>query len=843
MNDDAGRLPWTLGRIASTLVQRPGTITYEPSRGRFLFDADGEAIDLVDLMAQIRGESARVARSEDIVIAADVLSRHHARFFSADPRDRYVLNGVGLALVRGQAAPDEEVPGDAISLRQYRSHLFYPANLLYRVDLIGSRAALTFADSVRIAAEKLLSRPAVQSHEVIRRNTVNLLEYATDIRSIEDPRLGRLVEEQLLHNLMAHRAIFRQKPCQGGELFIRITDLPEEALATYLRALSAPEEAPEAVVLESAFMSTALSADHANLFSRRHKKYKLIVRSLGCGSLGRHLDGSVEGVWSGEEEVVFPPGSTFRVTRIEEDVEDDRTVEGEPRTYLFLQEISAAAASALARGIPARARPDELFVHGVCARLPRIIQGAAVDVAYAFADQRAPAVVLSRRPQWDPTATALASPGSCVPPLDQAGFAQRGEGLFRIAVEPSERIYPWSELVAALDISAGEVHDIEAAAARVGSSLDDCWLALEPVERPAWRRLEVWQDGFEDWVEVELPPILPRAAGLRQRKRTAGVIPPRPPLDLGELGLRVHEVLEIAYKRPFNESYVDPRTGQIVPVRYSPFVEPVRGEVPRWTHGAMHAARTTLWGLLLSELYRCYTGEIEDNLRDLLLAMTHHDCAREDEGADLWDEQSGERFGAYLRARGDLDPRSCAYFADAIANKEKRDTRARQMVQAADCLDILRVSVFLGPLRIQRGWEPRGAFNSDQLDLYRVISDADGKPAAAALLGEIHHFIRLTEVPEVRVWFETRVASFLLELLGALARVHERRGCYPVLRRWLAPFLEQVPAGHPSAVVVDLLDTYFERITAPGISPVRVKADVPWESLWDQSQWRIRTRA
>ena len=840
MTDRDVRLQWTLGRVASTLVQHPGAVRYGSSRQRFQLEAEGEVVDLVDLMDSIRRESARVVRSEDIVVGVDVLARHHERFFTPDPGERYLLNGVGLALVRGEAVRDEDVPADAISLRQYRSHLFYPANLLYRLDLAEPGAALSFADSVRIAAEKLLSRAAVQRHEVSRTNATGLHHGAKDIRSNEDPRLARLIEEQLLHNLMAHRALFRQKPCQGGEIYLRITDLPEIGVRKYVEAMNAPEELAAAVVIEGAFMSTSITAESANCFSRRQKKFKLIVRSLGCGSRGRHLDGSVEGVWSGEEEVVFPPGSAFRVTRMEEDVADDRTDGGEPRTYLFLQEVSAAAVSALEQGIAAQARPERLFLHGVCARLPRIIQRAAADVAYTLAGTSLPAVLLSRRPDWDPCATALASPELCEPPLDQAGFAQRGEGLFRIEVEPSERFLPWPELVAAFAIAPEQAREIQAIAVGARSSLDDCWLSLEPVDRQAWRRLEVWQEGFEEWAEVELPPLLPNVVGSRQRKRRAGATPPRPPLDLGELAPEVQRVLEAAYKQPFQETYVHPETGQIVPVRYSPFVEPVRKQVPRWNHGAMHAARTTLWGLLLTELYRHYTGEVEEHPRDLLLAMTHHDCAREDEGADLWDRQSGDRFAAYLEARGDVDPRYRAYFADAIANKEKRNTMARQMVQAADCLDILRVSVFLRPLQVQHGWEPRGAFNSDQLDLYGVISDMEGKRSAAALLGEIHHFIRLTEVPETRVWFETRVESFLFELLAAAAHVHERHGCYPQLHRWLTPFLEQVPAGYPTKMVTDLLDTYYERITCPGAFPVQVRADAPWKALWDPSQWRTR---
>jgi hypothetical protein len=824
--------PWDLGRIASMLIQRRAAVRYDPDQRRLLFESRGDAIDLADLMAGVRRDCARVSQATDIAIAPNVLAQHHERFFAKDPLARYVLN-------RGDAERDQAASGDAISLRQYRSFLFFPANLLFRMDVARPEDALAFAESVRIAAEKLLATPAAQRDEGVRKNAMALLDYATDIQSNADPRLARLIEEQLLHNIMAHRALFRQPPCRGGDIFIRITDLPEEALARYVASLHAPEDTTAALVFERAFMSTALSARGATLYSRRYKRFKLIVRSLGAGSRGRHLDGSVEGIWSGEEEVVFPPGTAFRVTRLEEGIADDRTEQGEPRTYIFLQEVSAAAASALERGVSSRGTPAQLYIYGTCNELPDVMRKAAADVVCTLTSQRIPCVLLSRRAGWDALAVTLANPQVSDLPTGQAELARWGSGLFRIAVDPCERFLPWAELVATFEISPGQARELQVTAKRAHGDLDDCWLSLEPVERRHWRSLEVWSEDSDEWIEVELPPVLPNVVGARQRKQV-GCGPVQVSLDLDGLSQEVQGILETAYKRPFQEAYIHPRTGEVVAVRYSPSVEPFRGEVPRWTHGAMHAARTTLWGLLLSELYRYYTGGTEPHLRDLLLAMTHHDCAREDEGADYWDRQSGDRCAAYLEARGDVDAAHRAYFADAIANKERRNTLARQMIQAADCLDILRVPVFMKPLQIQRGWEPRGAFNSDRLDLYRVIADAEGKHSADALLHEIHHFIRLTEVPETRVWCESRVNALLLELVGAVAYVHRRHACYPLLDRWLAPFLRVLPPGYPTATVAELLDAYFESITHPDAVPVQVKSDAPWAAMWDRARWRTQ---
>jgi hypothetical protein len=837
---------WTLARIASALVQRHARIHYCATQHRFLFSGEGEVLDLADVLELVWRQSAQLAQAQQLPIDAAVLALHHERFFTADRELRYVIN-------RSVAERDARTASDAISLRQYRSFLFFPANLLYRMDLSRPEAALGFAEALSYAGTKLLHRRDARA-EGSWDNIVHLRDTAGAIDALEHPHLARLLEEQLLHNLMAHRAIFRQPPCRGGDIFVRITDLPKDALAAYHASAASDEGELSSLIFERAFMSTALSSAAANMYSRRQKKYKLVIRALGAGSGGRHFDGSVEGVWSGEEEVVFPPGTAFRVTRIEEGVASDCTEDGVPRTYIFMQEVSAAATDAMVRGLLPRRRSDEpppLFLHGVCRELPGMLRKAAADVTCTVGTQRLPVVVASSRPGWDATAIALApSPGDL--PRTAAELEQSGGGLFRIALRPSDRWLRWSELVEAFDLTPAEVAAVHETVARVGGDPETCWTSLEPVDRRCWKSLEVWRAEEGEWAEVELPPVLPHVAGSRQRRASAasGRRSPTPlepvassaatPLELGALSREVQGILE-RYKQPFEDSYRHPRTGERVVVRYSSFVEPWRREVPRWTHGAMHAARTTLWGMLLSELYHRYTGEEEPHLHDLLLAMTHHDCAREDEGGDLWDRQSGEQCAIYLEKRGETSAGYRRYFADAIEHKERRNTLARQLVQAADCLDIMRVSMFMGPLRIQRGWEPRGAFNSDQLDLYRVLGDAEGKESADELLRELHHFIRITEVPEVRIWVETRATEVLLELLGAVMVLHRRHGCYPQLQRWLAPFAAQLPTGGPTSVVTELLADYYERITG-AVHPAAEPSAQLWRDLWEPTRWRTRQR-
>ncbi|MES2212800.1 MAG: hypothetical protein V4490_06650 [Pseudomonadota bacterium] len=148
------------------------------------------------------------------------------------------------------------------------------------------------------------------------------------------------------------------------------------------------------------------------------------------------------------------------------------------------------------------------------------------------------------------------------------------------------------------------------------------------------------------------------------------------------------------------------------------------GKIERQVHGAMHASRATIWTLLMHEVLRKLVPDYANNaiqtiakhvkmdeasvIRLILLTIFVHDSAREGEGVDKWDKQSGENCNTLLQSYG-LDEDSANIFSKVIEFKdnpteydtvlkaigiEARDIPAfryiRTLVNLGDNLDIVR---------------------------------------------------------------------------------------------------------------------------------------------------------
>ena len=123
--------------------------------------------------------------------------------------------------------------------------------------------------------------------------------------------------------------------------------------------------------------------------------------------------------------------------------------------------------------------------------------------------------------------------------------------------------------------------------------------------------------------------------------------------------------------------------------------------LPRTVHGLMHACRTALWtqALLMGIYVKLGRIQVDDQLKFLLLrfflALTGgaHDCAREDEGRDRWDQESAESLRGYLLNISfqvdEIEP-----FIHAITHKDAPVGQITSFIQGimrdADCLEIKR---------------------------------------------------------------------------------------------------------------------------------------------------------
>lgn len=158
--------------------------------------------------------------------------------------------------------------------------------------------------------------------------------------------------------------------------------------------------------------------------------------------------------------------------------------------------------------------------------------------------------------------------------------------------------------------------------------------------------------------------------------------------------------------------------------------------LPRAYHGIAHVTRAALYARVWIKLYRKYGDSGALALTDhdahlLQLALLFHDAAREDDGVDRWDHESGLLLYYYCVYTLSIPSEQARMLAEAVANKDSTSTYQRlapqpngtlawvsldvspcktiyqKIIHDADCLDIIRA---------------RKIFEADYLDFYQDIA-------------------------------------------------------------------------------------------------------------------------
>src|SRR3990167_906011 len=102
-----------------------------------------------------------------------------------------------------------------------------------------------------------------------------------------------------------------------------------------------------------------------------------------------------------------------------------------------------------------------------------------------------------------------------------------------------------------------------------------------------------------------------------------------------------------------------------------PYVGRMRTD--RSIHGISHVARVAYYIPVIANLYCQLEKEKsihQDDVKLLQLAALFHDCAREDDGVDRWDNESAEFLYHYLTLTLDVPDAKAVIFAECIANKD-----------------------------------------------------------------------------------------------------------------------------------------------------------------------------
>jgi hypothetical protein len=473
----------------------PGTVL----GGRPHLRLFGEAIDLALPLRALRRLS-EAACGSSLHIDDDTLERH-AWATRAD--DGYLVSAAGMYAARGRGSgSDDGVRADTMSLRLYTSSFCYPMNALLRADPARPETWLAVVAGLRGAAQRYLERERLPAEHPFARRMARLRANLVDLTRLEDPRLPRLLGEQLVHALMATRALGRQRPYerdgeQPDRLF-RVCALPEAALAD-LRWAAAGEGG--GVWRDPGLLSTSPREAQSRWFGRAEHPHMLEVRPLFRSSAGRWLDGAVEDVQSHERQVLFPPGTPFEVVEV---VEAPRREGGPPRVTARLVELSprvGALRSREGRRAPARAVARPLYHYTVGRALLGIVDDGEIGVA-ALPGTDAPVVWLSTRASFEPSVVASVIEDGRRRELSVDELAERGQGLFRIEVDPAVEPMPWREYVAWAEVPDEAVSHLERIARERGADPDDWYCCATAVPRSRWKGLELAHP-LQGWIPVE----------------------------------------------------------------------------------------------------------------------------------------------------------------------------------------------------------------------------------------------------------------------------------------------------------------------------------------------------
>lgn len=188
------------------------------------------------------------------------------------------------------------------------------------------------------------------------------------------------------------------------------------------------------------------------------------------------------------------------------------------------------------------------------------------------------------------------------------------------------------------------------------------------------------------------------------------------------------------------------------------------GCIERSIHGATHAARATLWSLMMNNLLREITPDYVNSSLEkiakylntdiehiqLILAVTVacHDVARKGEGKDYWEARSGDIAGEILKEIG-LNDDQAVLFAKAITFKYKREEYISELQKLNiaeknyNAFDYIRKLVNLGDnLDLIRCVNPfKSKYIFETLKTIEGFNQTTHHDIIIKLIIAIHHFI------------------------------------------------------------------------------------------------------
>jgi hypothetical protein len=182
---------------------------------------------------------------------------------------------------------------------------------------------------------------------------------------------------------------------------------------------------------------------------------------------------------------------------------------------------------------------------------------------------------------------------------------------------------------------------------------------------------------------------------------------------------------------------------KIVPLYKAPYPD---GNEREW-HGVVHALRVLIFTNIIGAMFKDAQQLSTVNVENLSYAAALHDCARENDGIDLWDAKSGQDCKAILLSAAINGSDSCPVdkqadiLEQAIAQKDNPDPLSleQKIIHDSDCIDILRC---LGDVE---------CFEAEKLWIYRELD----KEMVYQFIEDAKIFIKITEDKAVKKFIES----------------------------------------------------------------------------------------
>ncbi|NGX42938.1 MAG: hypothetical protein K940chlam7_01227 [Chlamydiae bacterium] len=157
----------------------------------------------------------------------------------------------------------------------------------------------------------------------------------------------------------------------------------------------------------------------------------------------------------------------------------------------------------------------------------------------------------------------------------------------------------------------------------------------------------------------------------------------------------------------------------------SPYLE----NDPKKHHGSDHAVRAGIFAGVFAYLYNKYHPDYDVTSQDVTFAQlvaSGHDCARQTEGTDVYDDWSAEKTLQVLKDMGVSDPKILEDAKEAIADKDSKDYEKKSLiakcVQNADCAEFYRLSCD-SPVQRKASYE----HSRDYLDIFQELKELSGE--------------------------------------------------------------------------------------------------------------------